>query len=30
MTTERRGQQGEAAKLGAAIAADLKELGYGG
>lgn len=30
LTTALRAQQGEAAKLDAAIAADLKELGYGG
>ena len=30
LTTAPRGQQAEAAKLDAAIAANLKELGYGG
>lgn len=30
LTATPREQQGEAAKLDAAIAADLKELGYGG
>lgn len=30
MTTEQREQRAEALKLDAAIAANLKELGYGG
>jgi len=30
LTTTPRERQGEAAKLGAAIAANLRELGYGG